>query len=637
MIGAKARRILIQVSMAVAGLAILCLGIIAFAPLLVSSADLRRMTIEALSDATGQEAGFTGEAYVSLFPAPRLVLSKVVFPMSGGSALDAEGAVVKLRLLPLLFGRLEAANVTLERPTLVLTDPASLPPVALGALMGGPGLPELRLVQGTIALRDENGLTKELISGIDAKIDRGAGGRAVAATAAFAWRDRITAARLALSDAPGFITGRGSEAHLDLSTGDAWVRFRGKASGGLKPTAQGDVTGEAPSLRALLEWVGVPAPTSGGFGAIAFSASMTAERTGLVLTPVKAELDGNQSEGALNIRWDGPRPSIQGTFAADRLDVTPYGRLSFTYGATGAWDRAALNVSGLNALDFDLRLSAANVKADQTLFQQVATSAVLRSGRLVIAIGNAKAWGGSVRTSIAVGPALDGPGAALRIQAEFTDVALGQALDDVLGVRRLEGMGTLEVLLEGSGRSIYNISQSLSGGITLNGTKGYVLGIDVAQVLRRIERRPLSGGGDLRGGRTSFDSFAAQVTLERGTATLQEAVIAGKQVHLSLEGTVSVPTRDVSLKGEAVLLSTGLNTGDRTGGGFDLPFLVQGSWDSPYVMLDPQSLIRRSGAAQPLLDAVRSNSAGEAAVRSVLDQLAKPTILPPAPARLPGN
>ncbi|OYX14183.1 MAG: hypothetical protein B7Z15_04825 [Rhizobiales bacterium 32-66-8] len=396
------------------------------------------------------------------------------------------------------------------------------------------------------------------------------------------------------------------------------------------------MTGEAASLRGLLEWIGVPAPTSGGFGAVSFSASMTAERSGVVLTPVKAELDGNQSEGALNIKWDGPRPAIQGTFAAERLDVTPYGRLSFTYGPTGAWDRASLNLAGLNALDFDLRLSAGAVKADQTLFQQVATSAVLRSGKLVVAIGNAKAWGGSVRTSIAVGPAPDGPGAALRIQAECTDVALGQALDDVLGVRRLEGMGTLEVLLEGSGRSIYNIAQSLSGGVTLNGTKGYVLGIDVAQVLRRIERRPLSGGGDLRGGRTAFDSFSAQVTLERGTATLHEAVIQGKQVHLSLEGSVSVPTRDVSLKGEAVLLSAGLNTGGASGG-FDLPFLVQGSWDSPYVMLDPQSLIRRSGAAQPLLDAVRGNSAGEAAVRSVLDQLSKPTILPPAPARQTGN
>ncbi|OYX14184.1 MAG: hypothetical protein B7Z15_04830 [Rhizobiales bacterium 32-66-8] len=185
MIGARARRLLIQVSMAVAGLAILCLGLIAFAPLLVSSADLRRMTVNALSDATGQEAGFSGEAYVSLFPAPSLVLSKVVFPMSGGSALDAEGAIVKLRLFPLFLGRLEAANVTLERPTLVLTDSASLTPVALGALMGGPGLPELRLLHGTIALRDENGLTKELISGIEAKIDRGGtSGRAVAATAA---------------------------------------------------------------------------------------------------------------------------------------------------------------------------------------------------------------------------------------------------------------------------------------------------------------------------------------------------------------------------------------------------------------------------------------------------------------------
>jgi hypothetical protein len=47
---------------------------------------------------------------------------------------------------------------------------------------------------------------------------------------------------------------------------------------------------------------------------------------------------------------------------------------------------------------------------------------------------------------------------------------------------------------------------------------------------------------------------------------------------------------------------------------------------------DPQSLIRHSGAAAPLLDAARSHTAGEA-VRSVIDQLlANP---PAAPAGTP--
>jgi AsmA protein len=49
---------------------------------------------------------------------------------------------------------------------------------------------------------------------------------------------------------------------------------------------------------------------------------------------------------------------------------------------------------------------------------------------------------------------------------------------------------------------------------------------------------------------------------------------------------------------------------------------------------DAQSLIRRSGAAAPLLDAIKAHNAG-AAVRSVIDKLmAAPAVTnTPAPAR----
>jgi len=47
---------------------------------------------------------------------------------------------------------------------------------------------------------------------------------------------------------------------------------------------------------------------------------------------------------------------------------------------------------------------------------------------------------------------------------------------------------------------------------------------------------------------------------------------------------------------------------------------------------DPQSLIRHSGAAAPLLDAVKGRNAGDA-VRSVIDQLlTNPSGKPAAPA-----
>jgi AsmA protein len=97
-------------------------------------------------------------------------------------------------------------------------------------------------------------------------------------------------------------------------------------------------------------------------------------------------------------------------------------------------------------------------------------------------------------------------------------------------------------------------------------------------------------------------------------------------VKLTLGGGASIPGRNLDLKGTATLLA---NT---SGPGFDLPFVVQGPWDDPLMLPDPQSLIRRSGAAAPLLDAVRGRSARDA-VRSAIERITGTT--PAAPAAGP--
>ena len=53
---------------------------------------------------------------------------------------------------------------------------------------------------------------------------------------------------------------------------------------------------------------------------------------------------------------------------------------------------------------------------------------------------------------------------------------------------------------------------------------------------------------------------------------------------------------------------------------FELPFIVQGSWNDPIMLPDPEALIQRSGAAAALLNAVRDRRARDA-VRSAIERL----------------
>jgi AsmA protein len=180
--------------------------------------------------------------------------------------------------------------------------------------------------------------------------------------------------------------------------------------------------------------------------------------------------------------------------------------------------------------------------------------------------------------------------------------------------------------VEGSGTSVLAVTNTLAGTASLAAHNGALAGVNVEEWLRRLERRPLSGNGDYRNGRTPFDQFALSLKIAQGLVSIDDMHIEGPAVRIAAGGQASVPTREVDIKGVATLIS------NATGNQFDLPFVVQGPWENPDMLPDAQSLIRRSGAAAPLLDAIKDRGVGTA-VHSVIDQiLATPAAAPAPPA-----
>ena len=95
-----------------------------------------------------------------------------------------------------------------------------------------------------------------------------------------------------------------------------------------------------------------------------------------------------------------------------------------------------------------------------------------------------------------------------------------------------------------------------------------------------------------------------------------------------MTGTASVPTREYDFKGTASLAS-----GANGGNSFELPFVVQGPWEDPLIFPDPESLIRRSPASAPLLDAVKDRKTRDT-VRSMIERF---TGSRATPQDLPGS
>jgi AsmA protein len=341
------------------------------------------------------------------------------------------------------------------------------------------------------------------------------------------------------------------------------------------------------------------------------------------LSGVNIDLDGNVAEGVMALTTD-PRVTVKGTLAADTLNLTPYlSAVDALRNNERDWDRGTIAIDGLSNFDLDLRLSAAHVNVAAAQLGRTGVAANLRDGRLTLAIGEAQAYGGVVKGALVM--AKNETGADIKSQMQFAGVDLESCLGDLFGIRKLQGKGDLSLSVEASGDSIMAFTRTLNGSAELTARQGAIAGFNIEQLLKRLEQRPLSIGGDFRRGRTPFDKLNATVKIAQGTVNIDEIKLEGGAVRLALVGSTSIPSRELDLKGTAALVSTAAGAPPA----FELPFVVQGPWDDPILLPDAQSLLSRSNAAAPLLDAVRDRQTRDT-VRSVIDQLNRTGLVPAA-------
>ena len=220
------------------------------------------------------------------------------------------------------------------------------------------------------------------------------------------------------------------------------------------------------------------------------------------------------------------RQTLQATLAAGALDFTPYVS-TFRLLASGAhdWNRQLFDLNSLSSADVDMRLSAAQVTVGSSKLGRTALGANLRDGALALSIGEAQVYGGIGRGSFAVTRADEV--ADVKAQFQFNDVDLQACASDLFGVTKLSGHGNLNVSLMASGTSPFGLAQSLDGTASLIGHDGAIAGFNVEQLLKRLERRPLSGGGNFRSGSTPYDTLNVALKFSDGIATAEDVRLEG--------------------------------------------------------------------------------------------------------------
>lgn len=597
--------------------------------LLIPAETVRDAVKAEIRAVTGLDLSLRGDAAVSLFPTGFISFADVTLGDEAKPALAADHLTARLRFFPLLAGRIEIADVALVHPHIAVefgedghSNWAALIDTlarALGPKANRPDLTasfsEIRITEGTIAVRDHRYGTNEVLRDVDLALAWPSISKSFAATGHFVWHDQPVDANIGLIDFAAALAGDRSGIKIRLSSTPFKLAFEGAMS--MRPTLkiEGTVAADSTSLRDSLRWAGFKPPTGGGLGRFALKAKTNISSGSIALSTVNVELDGNSAEGVLTFAADG-RQTLQGTLAAEDLDLTPYiSTIRLLTNSERDWNRGPLTLDGLSGLDLDLRLSAAHITLARAKLGRTAVVANSSGGKLTVTIGEAQAFGGILKGAFSL--AASNAGADVKSQFQFTDVDLQNSLSELFNFRRIDGRGNMNVVLDASGGSMLALTRTMNGSVNLIGREGNLVGLNVEQLLRRLERRPLSGAGDFRTGKTPFEKLTVNLKITQGTVTVDDLRVEGSKIRLGLAGSASIPSREFDLHGVAALVAT---TATDAPPAFELPFVVQGPWDDPIMLPDTQALIMRSPAAMPLLDAAKSRITRDT-VRSAIERL----------------
>lgn len=619
------------------------IGTFLMVPFIVSAETVRDAVAAQLETSTGRRVVLAGPASLAVFPNVAVRIADVSMANAEGMgpepllAMDALNASVKL--MPLLRGAVEIDSFVLVRPRFNFhVDGRGRPNWHLGgeaakatAAAEGSGegkgvagsigvrevrIGEMRIEDGMVSYTDARNAAKAEISSVNASLTWPSLSQPVTASGSLIWQGEMIKFDTSLLNPLTLASGGGTGAKLAAITSFGSLAFDGHLSTAVDFAAEGTLNVNVSSLRALARWQNKPLPPGGGLEAMTLAGKLTAGGPKFSLSNVALSLDGNQAEGAVVVKLDGQRPLIQATLALSQLDLNPY--LATQIGApvagqpgTGAgngdktaadWSDAPIDLSGLHALDADLRLSAGRIALNNMPLGGGAFMLALKQGRLSLQVADLQAYDGKISGTFVANSTSKPPSFSASFEVQGAN--LQPLLSDTAGFRRLSGTGSLNGEVKTSGASQRELAQSLSGTFALSATNGVLNGVDLLNVVQTLKTGALDGWGSTKA-QTRFDQMQASFTIDAGIARNSDLIVNSPAARLTGAGLVDLPKRTLDYRVVAALVD---RASDPTGGVaaalLEIPIIVRGPWANPAIFPDPVGMITNAPVVKQTVEGV---------------------------------
>jgi AsmA protein len=260
-----------------------------------------------------------------------------------------------------------------------------------------------------------------------------------------------------------------------------------------------------------------------------------------------------------------------------------------TPGST-AWSNAPIDVNRLNYVDFQLRISAADLRMGGVVFAPAAIDATLANGVLRATFSHLGLYGGQADGEFSIDAAVDTPNYTLR--SDLHDVRALPLLKSLAGFEKVDGKMQAKLAVRASGVSQSAIMSSLDGTASANFQDGSIQGLNVAKMIRSLTSSTQSGWQESSDQTTDLTQLSASFRLEQGQATTRDFALAGPLVRMTGAGTVNVGAKSLAFRVEPKLVMSVEGQGSASNPiGLGVPVMVEGPWSAPRIYPDVAGML----------------------------------------------
>jgi AsmA protein len=290
------------------------------------------------------------------------------------------------------------------------------------------------------------------------------------------------------------------------------------------------------------------------------------------------------------------KPLVKLDLDFQRLEVAGSKAPAASQGAQQPWSNATIDLSGLNYVDAEVRVSAAELNIGDARFAPAAIDATLASGVLKASFPNLQAYGGQVSGQLAVDVSSGNPTYALN--CDMAGVRALPLLQNAADFDKLDGKLQAKIAVSSAGNSPRAIMSNLSGTVFANFQDGVIRGLNVAQMIRSLTSGTLLGWQEGKEQTTDMTQLSASFRIDRGQATSSDLNLIGPLVRMTGAGTIDLGTKMLAFRVEPKLVMTTEGQGRAADPvGLGIPVVIDGPWSQPRIYPEMAGILDNPDAA----------------------------------------